>query len=88
MVQRSRRVFRPLQLLGVEPSRQRRGLGGALIRPGLEHADAGNLACYLETENRRNVEFYLKRGFNMIVNGEEAGATGVRFWTFSRPPKR
>jgi GNAT superfamily N-acetyltransferase len=77
-----------LFLLGVEPSRQRRGLGGALMRPVMERADAAHLACYLETENQRNVAFYLKQGFEMIVNGEEAGATGVRFWTFHRDPRR
>ena len=75
-----------LFLLGVEPSCQRRGLGGALMHPILERADAGNLACYLETENQRNVAFYLKQGFDLIVNGEEAGATGVRFWTFRCAP--
>ncbi len=77
-----------LFILGVEPSRQRCGLGGALMRPVVERADTGHLACYLETENQRNVEFYLKQGFDLIVNGEEAGATGVRFWTFRRPPGR
>ncbi|MGC1677698.1 MAG: GNAT family N-acetyltransferase [Candidatus Binataceae bacterium] len=77
-----------LLLLGVEPSCQRRGLGGALMRPVVERADADNLACYLETENQRNVAFYLKQGFDMIVNGEEAGAGGVRFWSFRRSPKR
>jgi GNAT superfamily N-acetyltransferase len=73
-----------LFLLGVEPSRQRRGIGGELMRPILERADAKRVACYLETENQRNVAFYRKQGFEVIVNGEEAGATGVRFWTFSR----
>ncbi len=77
-----------LFLLGVEPSRQRRGLGGALMRPVMERADTARVACYLETENERNVAFYLKQGFEMIVNGEEAGATGVKFWTFRRQPKR
>ncbi len=77
-----------LFLLGVEPSRQRRGLGGALMRPVIERADAERLACYLETENQRNVAFYLKEGFEMIVNGEEAGSSGVRFWTFRRTPGR
>jgi len=76
-----------LFLLGVEPSAQRRGLGGALMRPILERADAKQLACYLETENQRNVAFYLKQGFEMIVNGQEAGSSGVRFWTFRRSPK-
>jgi GNAT superfamily N-acetyltransferase len=75
-----------LFLLGVEPNRQRRGLGGALMRPVLERADSGQLACYLETENERNVAFYLKQGFDLIVSGEEAGASGVRFWTFRRDP--
>jgi ribosomal protein S18 acetylase RimI-like enzyme len=77
-----------LFILGVEPSVQRRGLGGALMRPVLERADTEQLVCYLETENERNVAFYLKQGFELVVNGEEAGHSGVRFWTFRRNPKR
>ncbi len=77
-----------LFLLGVEPRSQRRGLGGALMRPILNRSDSEQVACYLETENARNVAFYLKHGFELIVNGEEAGTSGVRFWTFSRTPKR
>jgi len=76
-----------LFLLGVEPSRQRQGLGGALMRPILARADTKKLACYLETENERNVAFYRRHSFEVIVNGEEAGASGVRFWTFRRMPK-
>src|ERR1700674_2000388 len=37
-----------LFLLGVEPSRQRQGLGSALMRPILERADTDRIACYLE----------------------------------------
>ena len=77
-----------LFILGVEPSRQRLGFGGALMRPVLERADSEQLACYLETENERNVAFYLKQGFELIVNGEEAGTSGVKFWTFRRMPKQ
>ena len=77
-----------LFLLGVDPARQRQGLGGGLMRPGIESADGDQVQCYLETENERNVPFYLKQGFDMIVNGEEAGTSGVRFWTFRRMPKR
>jgi ribosomal protein S18 acetylase RimI-like enzyme len=76
-----------LFILGVEPRVQRRGLGGALMRPVLDRADAEQLVCYLETENERNVAFYLKHGFDLIVS-EEAGSSGVRFWTFSRLPKK
>ena len=77
-----------LFLLGVDPARQRRGLGGGLMRPGIDSADAEQVQCYLETENERNVPFYLKQGFDMIVNGEQAGTSGVRFWTFRRMPRR
>jgi ribosomal protein S18 acetylase RimI-like enzyme len=76
-----------LFLLGVEPHLQRRGLGSTLIRPVLERAEAARVACYLETENERNVAFYKKQGFDLIVNGEEAGSTGVRFWSFRRLPR-
>jgi len=76
-----------LFILGVEPRIQRRGLGGALMRPILARADTEQLVCYLETENERNVAFYLKQGFDLIVS-EEAGTSGVRFWTFRRNPKR
>jgi ribosomal protein S18 acetylase RimI-like enzyme len=76
-----------LFLLGVEPRLQHRGLGGALIRPVLERADAARVPCYLETENERNVAFYKKQGFDLIVNGEEADSTGVRFWSFKRLPR-
>jgi ribosomal protein S18 acetylase RimI-like enzyme len=77
-----------LFLLGVEPKRQRRGLGGALMRPVLERADLEQQPSYLETENERNVAFYRKQGFEVIVNGEEVGASGVRFWSFRRMPKK
>ncbi len=77
-----------LFLLGVEPRLQGRGLGRALMRPVLARADAARVPCYLETEHERNVAFYKKQGFDLIVNGEEAGSTGVRFWSFRRLPKQ
>jgi GNAT superfamily N-acetyltransferase len=73
-----------LLLLGVAPNRQRHGLGGRLMEPILDRAKRENLACYLETEQPRNVAFYLKHGFEAVVAGEAAGASGVRFWTFRR----
>jgi hypothetical protein len=33
-----------------------------------------------------NVPFYLMRKFEVIVDAEEAGTTGIRFWTFRRVP--
>ena len=76
-----------LLLLGVEPARQRRGLGGALITPILERERRTGHLCYVETENPRNVAFYGRHGFELIIDGQAAGKTGVRFWTFKRPAK-
>jgi len=74
-----------LLLLGVAPNRQQQGLGGRLMEPILNRARRENLVCYLETEQPSNVAFYLKHGFEVVVGGEMAGASGVRFWTFRRP---
>ncbi|HEY2662784.1 MAG TPA: GNAT family N-acetyltransferase, partial [Candidatus Binataceae bacterium] len=74
-----------LLLLGVAPNRQRRGLGGRLMEPILNQAMCEHVVCYLETEQPRNVAFYLKHGFEVVVDGEAAGVSGVRFWTFRRP---
>ncbi len=76
-----------LLLLGVEPARQRHGLGGALITPILERERREGHLCYVETENPRNVAFYQRHGFEPIIDGQAAGKTGVRFWTFRKPAK-
>ncbi len=77
-----------LLLLGVEPARQGRGLGAELMKPLLERAQTEGVACYLETEQPRNVGFYRSHGFELVVDGEAAGASGVRFWTFRRMPRQ
>jgi hypothetical protein len=58
------------------------------MKPILDRANAEGLPCYVETEQPRNVAFYLKHGFEQIVDGEAAGKSGVRFWTFRRVLKR
>ena len=74
-----------LMVLGVEPAHQGRGIGGRLIAPVLAQADAAGLACYLETELARDVEFYTRHGFAVLAEGEVPDA-GVHYWTMSRPP--
>ena len=59
-----------LMILGVDPPRQGQGVGGALIQPILARADADGLPCYLETTKTRNVPFYQKHGFEMIVEDD------------------
>jgi ribosomal protein S18 acetylase RimI-like enzyme len=55
-----------LWALGVAPEAQGRGIGGALLRPILDRADADIVPCYLETQTEANVAFYRKRGFEVV----------------------
>jgi ribosomal protein S18 acetylase RimI-like enzyme len=74
-----------LACLGVDPSRQRLGIGRALLQPVLETADATGLPCYLETENEVNLPFYRGLGFRIVSLGT-IPAGGPSYWTMRRPP--
>jgi GNAT superfamily N-acetyltransferase len=47
----------------VEPARQGRGLGGALLRPVLEECDRTGTPAYLEASCERNRALYARHGF-------------------------
>jgi len=72
-----------LALIGVEPETAGRGLGGRLLRPVLDRADATGTPCYLETASARNVPFYRRHGFAVVREGVEPGS-GVPYWTLRR----
>jgi GNAT superfamily N-acetyltransferase len=75
-----------LLVLGVDPPRQGQGVGGALIQPIVGRADKAGLPCYLETMKPRNVTFYQKHGFEVVVEDDIAGG-GLHFWTMRRDPR-
>lgn len=52
-----------LASVGVRPDRQGRGLGTAVLEPGLAYADRAQLPCYLESSHERNVPLYERLGF-------------------------
>jgi ribosomal protein S18 acetylase RimI-like enzyme len=60
--------------IGVNPERQRRGIGKALLSAFLDMADAQDSPAYLETDVDRNVALYEKFGFKVI---EQEGISGV-----------
>ena len=74
-----------LAILSVSPESQGRGLGGALIRPGLERADAEGVAAYLETQRERNVGFYERFGFKLVEKITIDGELPV--WLMHRDPR-
>jgi GNAT superfamily N-acetyltransferase len=71
--------------LGVDPSRQGEGIGGALMRPVLGRAGMEGLPCYLETDER-NVPFYRRHAFEVVSDGE-VPKHGLRFWSMAGHPR-
>jgi GNAT superfamily N-acetyltransferase len=68
-----------LDAIGVEPSRQGTGIGGALIRHGLSAASDEGVDAFLETGTARNVPYYERFGF--VVVGEGAPTRdGPHIW--------
>jgi GNAT superfamily N-acetyltransferase len=75
-----------LQLVMVDLAEQRRGLGEALLAPGLDRADAEGLPCYLETQREANLAYYARFGFEVSASfGGHAGLPPM--WAMTRPPR-
>ena len=51
--------------LATRRDRQGQGLGGLLLRFGLEHVDAERMPAYLESSNPRNISLYERHGFRV-----------------------
>jgi ribosomal protein S18 acetylase RimI-like enzyme len=74
-----------VMVVGVEPEHQGQGVGSALMRPILDRADADGLPCCLDTAHVRNVSFYQRLGFRVLVETVEP-ESGLRLWTLCRDP--
>lgn len=68
-----------LDAVGVDPSRQGEGIGGALVRHGLGMARADDAAAFLETAVERNVGYYERFGFRVVDEGSPAPG-GPHIW--------
>jgi GNAT superfamily N-acetyltransferase len=72
-----------LDMVGVDPARQGQGIGGALIRHGLDLADRDGVPAFLETGNPRNVPSYERLGFRVTDEGDAPGG-GPHIWFMRR----
>ncbi|APY85324.1 GNAT family N-acetyltransferase [Streptomyces alfalfae] len=83
--------FRPqrpgwfLATVGVDPRAQGRGLGAAVLGPGLEAADRAGHPAFLETSTERNVRFYERLGFAVTAEVTLPDG-GPRTWCMLREP--
>ena len=64
-----------LLAVGARSERQGQGLGSALVEVGTSRADAAGVPCYLETGTQSNINFYTKRGFEIVGQTEYLGHT-------------
>ncbi|MHC1558117.1 GNAT family N-acetyltransferase [Actinomycetospora sp. C-140] len=74
-----------LLALGVDPSRQRIGIGSSLLAPMLDDADRRGLPSYLETTSEANVAYYARAGFAVVRDA--VPDTGPRTWLMVRAPQ-
>ena len=74
-----------LPLIGVDPMRQGRGYGSALLEHALQTCDRDGLPAYLEATSPRNKALYLRHGFEekaVIQVG-----TSPPMWPMLRTPR-
>ncbi|MBV8395423.1 MAG: GNAT family N-acetyltransferase [Actinobacteria bacterium] len=71
--------------IGVEPAEQRRGVGSALLRPGLEGAARDGLPVVLLTNAERNLPFYRRNGFEIAFE-DDAPPGAPHAWAMIRQP--
>ena len=55
-----------LPLIGVDPSRQRKGYGSELLRHALATCDRDGTPAYLESTNPENTPLYQRHGFEVL----------------------
>ena len=61
--------------VGARSESQGQGLGSALVEVGTTRADAAGVPCYLETGTQSNIDFYAKRGFEVVGQTDFDGHT-------------
>jgi ribosomal protein S18 acetylase RimI-like enzyme len=67
-----------LSMIGVDPARQGRGLGSALLKHCLaELVDAQRAVAYLESSNPKNIPLYERYGFEVIGQIQPADFPGL-----------
>ena len=71
--------------IGVEPSAQGRGIGTALLEPGVTAAAAAGVPAVLLTNNEANIAFYEKNGFHVVREGRTP-EKGPKAWAMVRHP--
>lgn len=73
-----------LHIAGCDPLHQGKGIGGAIVRDGLQRSVDGRFPAYLETPLEKNISFYQRMGF-AVTDEWTVPRGGPRFWSMLRP---
>ena len=72
-----------LASMGTRPDLQGRGFGSAVLGPVLARLDQRQEIAYTETSTRENVDFYQRRGFEVLIEIRISGG-GPPVWPMLR----
>ncbi|MFW9971590.1 MAG: GNAT family N-acetyltransferase [Candidatus Odinarchaeota archaeon] len=75
-----------LVMIGIDPDFQGEGYASRLIKPILTRIDKDQLECYLDTNNKNNVEIYQHFGFR-VLKEYQIPRTNVINWSMLRNPQ-
>lgn len=76
-----------LPLIGVDPARQGKGLGGALLDHAIDRFDRDGAPAYLESSNLRNVPLYERHGFQAL-GSIQVGSSPTMIPMLRKPKRR
>ena len=71
--------------IGVDPAERRKGIGSALLAPGVEAAERARIPCALLTNAEQNLSFYRGHGFEVVLEGQTP-SNGPHAWMMVRSP--
>jgi len=74
-----------LNILGVDPAQQGKGIGSHIIQHGLAMCNEKGVPAYLECATEDNVRFYQKHDFKVIE--DFMLPKGPKLWTMIYEPK-
>lgn len=66
-----------LAMIGVDPARQGRGYGSAILKESLRRCDEDGVIAYLESSNAKNVPLYERYGFEVMGFVNPGGFPGL-----------
>jgi ribosomal protein S18 acetylase RimI-like enzyme len=71
--------------IGVDPTQRRRGIGSALLAPGIDASVRDRVPCALLTNTEENLAFYRRNGFEVVQEGRTPDH-GPPAWMMRRKP--